>query len=146
RASPRVALGGEEAAITVAVPEFWQQFPKAIDVAGESLLVRLFPETPGHPFELQGGEQKTHTVWIALGEPSESGDLPLAWVHQPVRVLVAPTWYAASGSVPHLPVAPAWGAGEKRLDTLLTEAVSGPESFFGKREVVDEYGWRHYGE
>jgi hypothetical protein len=29
---------------------------------------------------------------------------------------------------------------------LLTEAVSGAESFFSKREVVDEYGWRHYGE
>src|SRR5262249_51138865 len=146
RASPIVSLGNEAFAVTVAIPEFWQQFPKALNATGEELLVRLFPGSRGRSFELQGGEQKTHTVWLHFGPPLPSGDLPLTWVHQPVHVIVPPEWYAASEAIPHLPVQPARSDAEKSLDTLLAEAVSGPNSFFARREVIDEYGWRHYGE
>ena len=38
-----------------------------------------------------------------------------------------------------------WRGGEK-LDALLNEAVDGPNSLFARREIIDEYGWRNYGE
>jgi hypothetical protein len=35
---------------------------------------------------------------------------------------------------------------DDRLQTLLSAVVSGDNSFFARREIIDEYGWRNYGE
>jgi hypothetical protein len=139
RAEPVVAAGG----VTAAVPEFWQQFPKAVEVEGGVLRVRLFPGQFADLFELQGGEQKTHTVWLAFAGGAEAADR-LAWVHAPADVHAPPEWYAAGGVVPHLQ--PARPAPDDRLEGLLRGAVEGENSLFARREVIDEYGWRHYGE
>jgi hypothetical protein len=29
---------------------------------------------------------------------------------------------------------------------LIDSAISGPQSFFARREIIDEYGWRHFGD
>jgi hypothetical protein len=144
RASPVVALHGPAGGVTAAVSEFWQQFPKAIEVEGRVLRVRLFPRQASDLFELQGGERKTHSVWLHFGSPNLAAGLPLAWVHQPVSVRSEPGWYAASEAVPYL--TPARADASSRLDSLLAEAVDGPVSFFARREIIDEYGWRNYGE
>lgn len=141
RANPVVSLVGERAALTVAVPEFWQRFPASIEVDGRRILLGL-PPAGDRPFELQGGEQMTATVWLHFGPPPGADELPLAWVHQPVTITLPPEWYAACGVLPGLPS----GEEESRLDTLLHEVVDGPNSFFARREVIDEYGWRNYGE
>jgi hypothetical protein len=142
RASPIASLHGQYGDITVAVPEFWQQFPKAIEVAGRTLRIGLFPRQFGDPFELQGGERKTHTLWLHFGA-GHPASAPLAWVHYPACVLATPVWYAASGAIPHLtPASPSGG----RLESLLTEVMDGPRSFFAHRELIDEYGWRNFGE
>jgi hypothetical protein len=142
RASPVVSVRNTAAAITVAVPEFWQQFPKAIEVDGQHLYVRLFPKQFGDFFELQGGEQKTHTVWFDFQAVSDDRPhLPLDWVVQPARVHVSAEMYAESQAVPFLTP-----AGEGKLEHLLHEVITGDRSFFARREIIDEYGWRHYGE
>src|SRR5207302_3219929 len=102
RASPVVAVHGEGRCVAAAVPEFWQQFPKAIEAAGGVLRLRLFPGQFGDPFELQGGEQKTHTVWLHFGDETESPLAALAWVHQPARVHADPAWYTATGALPYV--------------------------------------------
>ncbi|HET9888632.1 MAG TPA: hypothetical protein VFR10_14080, partial [bacterium] len=38
------------------------------------------------------------------------------------------------------------GAGESLHDRLVDSAIDGPHSFEQKREAVDEYGWRNFGE
>lgn len=141
RANPVLSLEGDEWAVDAAVPEFWQQFPKALEIEGRSLRVRLFPKQFGDLFELQGGEQKTHVVWLRFGAP---GQPPLAWVHQPLTVHAPPEWYAASGALPYLPSADE--DPEPRLQELLANAVEGSSNLFARREVIDEYGWRNYGE
>ena len=85
RASPVVSVQGGTATITVAIPEFWQQFPKAIDTMEETLNIRLFPGQFGDLFELQGGEQKTHSVWLKFDRAKHSGVDSLGWVHRPAR-------------------------------------------------------------
>jgi hypothetical protein len=142
RASPVVAVQAGPATLTAAVPEFWQQFPKAVEANGGRLRLSLFPAQFGDLFELQGGEQKTHTVWLHFGAGAPAGD-PLAWAHGPARAQAAPEWYAASRAVPFL--APLAADGHD-LEALLASAVDGGNSFFARREVIDEYGWRHYGE
>ena len=171
RASPTVALEGANGCLTVAIPEFWQQFPKAIAVDDRCVRLSFFPPQWGDLHELQGGEQKTHTAWLCFSRGGKPPVADLAWVHRPARVHADPEWYAASGAIPHLaPTRRARGvspprptsartlgplSGERvrlppsrhaRLDGLLAEVVDGPKSFFARREVIDEYGWRHYGE
>src|SRR5262249_21671684 len=78
---------------------------------------------------------------------SEGADCPLAaldWVHQPVGVRAAPEWYARSGAVPFL-LADGL-ATDERLDAYLVGGLEGTKSFFAKREGIDEYGWRNFGE
>ena len=54
----------------------------------------------GDLFELQGGEQKTHTVWLDFAA-ARNCRRRLAWTHEPARVHATPEWYAASQAVPH---------------------------------------------
>jgi hypothetical protein len=144
RANPVVALRGQDVTLAAALPEFWQQFPKGIHVEGPEIALRLFPGQFADAFELQGGEQKTHTLWLRVGPAEEPDPGVLAWVHQPATIQVPPRWYAESGAIPHLPAPDRDATAE--LDELLGEAVSGPHSLFARREVIDEYGWRHYGD
>jgi hypothetical protein len=142
RANPVVTLQGSAGCVTAALPEFWQQFPKAIAVHGRSLRLGLFPEQWGDLFELQGGEQKTNTVWLHFGAAAPAEDTPLDWVHQPACVHASPEWYAGSGAFPFLTPGPT----EERLETLLRVAIEGGQSFAARREIIDEYGWRNYGD
>jgi hypothetical protein len=142
RASPVVRLEGSYGSVSLALPEFWQQFPKAVEVVDRLVHVRFFPGQFAWLFELQGGEQKTHVVWFdfrAVGDPSV---LTLGWVHQPVHAHASPQWYASAGAIPHLvPV-----DRPTPLDTLLSGALDGDDSVFAGRERIDEYGWRNYGD
>src|SRR5262249_34919498 len=105
---------------------------------------RLFPGQFGDLFELQGGEQKTHTVWLAFGPAGQPPDLSLGWTHHPARAHASPDWYEAAGAVPYL--APPASNPPIPIETYLTGAMEGGDSFFAGRERIDEYGWRHYGD
>ena len=149
RASPVCMLQNDLAAVTVAVPEFWQQFPKALETDGQGLQagglrVGLFPRQWDDLFELQGGEQKTHTLWMHFGPGGADADKLLDWVHRPARVVSTPRWYADAGALPHL--LPADEDADGRLRNLMDEALRGPRSLFAGRETIDEYGWRNFGD
>ena len=144
RASPVVAMSGNGHCIIAAIPEFWQQFPKAIDVENGQLSLRLFPKQSGSLHELQGGEQKTHTIWLHFGTQDSTGTDALGWVHNPLRVQCAPEWYASSQAIPQLPAACL--TREERFATYASALIDGPHAVRSRREIVDEYGWRHYGE
>jgi hypothetical protein len=130
-------------AIGVAIPEFWQHFPRALEATGGVLSVRLFPEQYGDPFELQGGEQKTHDVWVAFGDDDVSDD-PMEWCRTPSFARASPEWYSETGAVTHL--LPAAEDPHRDYRALVDEAIEGPSSFLEKRESIDEYGWRHFGD
>ena len=144
RASSVVAVRGPAGTITAAIPEFWQQFPKAIDTEGGTLNLRLFPGQFGDAFELQGGERKTHTVWLHFGRDDAPDLEALRWVHRPACVHCPPEWYAEAGVIPHL--LPGRPDLEDRYESLISAVVAGPRSLSARREVIDEYGWRNYGE
>jgi hypothetical protein len=143
RASPRIMVQAIEGTITAAIPEFWQQFPKSLEVNDRVLRLGLFPRQFADVFELQGGEQKTHTVWLDFRAAAEADEFPLEWVHQPARLHALPQWYLDSGGIPL--IAPAAEAGD-RMDALLAEFKEGPNDFCQRREAIDEYGWRNFGD
>ena len=79
RAQPLVALFSGNQGVAGAVGAFWQNFPKAIETRDSSLIIRLFPHQFADLHELQGGEQKTHVVYLS---PLRQADdvIRLAWV------------------------------------------------------------------
>ncbi|MCC7044021.1 MAG: hypothetical protein IT183_09165 [Acidobacteria bacterium] len=134
RATPIVSSG----AVAVAVPAFWQNFPRAIDVDSAGIGVRFFPGCYADLHELQGGEQKTHECFIGFGADVRPEDLE--WCRRPSIVTAAPEWVVESDAIVGLaPLTP-----EHRA--LVDQAVDGPDTFERKREIIDEYGWRHFGE
>jgi hypothetical protein len=143
RATPTVHLASREREWAAALPEFWQTFPKAVAFDGTALTLSCFPRQAADLHELQGGEQTTTVFAIAFG-PDRIGAESLEWVRAPAVARCAPEWYAASGVVPYLtPLA------EDRNQTyvdLCYAVVDGPDTFEAKRERIDEYGWRHYGD
>ncbi len=140
RATPLVTLETADAYLAAALPDFWENFPKAVEVDGRTLKVRLFPKQSDGGHEIQGGEQKTHTFWLSF-----SREEPLDWCREPIEPpRASPEWYAASGAIPYL-TARGWAPGGG-YERLIDSAIEGPERFEQKREVIDEYGWRHFGD
>jgi exo-rhamnogalacturonan lyase-like protein len=141
-ALPVITLRGTAGSLTAAFPQFWQNFPKAIEANANVLRIRLFPQQTGELFELQGGEQKTHTIWLNFGEP-HTPDATLDWVHGPSQIVGEPEWYTSSGALPYFYHV---GDSSARLDAWLRECLEGTRNVFVRNEQVDEFGWRHFGD
>lgn len=140
-ASPVLTLSSDESALSVVPVEFWQKFPSALETDGETIRAGLFPARWNDLFELQGGEQTTKTIWL-YGSANEP--LDVRWLHDPVRVLVPPEWHAETKALPYF--CPAETDPHERLKNALAEAVQGPRSLLARREVIDEFGWRNFGD
>jgi hypothetical protein len=141
RATPAVWLSRGARALGVTMPRFWQDFPKAVEATGAALTLRLFPRQYADVHELQGGEQKTHTFYLLFAGPAEPA---LAWCREPARAAASPAWYCATGALPYL--TPRDEDPNTGYLQLVDAAIEGPDTFDHKREVIDEYGWRHFGD
>ena len=125
------------------VHRFWQNFPKALGADVRELTLGVFPSEFDDLHELQGGEQKTHVIGLLFGE-DRVGTHPLEWCANPLVVSMTPEWYAHCEAVPYLiPAAQDTNTGYLEL---VAAAVEGPDAFERKREVIDEYGWRNFGD
>jgi YetA-like protein len=143
RATPVLAVHGENGGLAATVDKFWQNFPKALEVHDNQLVIRLFPQQYNDVFELQGGEQKTHTVYLGFsGRGEEPADL--AWTHERLVPRATPEWYADSKACSYL--SPLSQDPNVECRELIGGMISGPQSFFARREIIDEYGWRHFGD
>ena len=143
RALPTVLLEGSEVNFESSMEKFWQNFPKAIEVQQNGLMLRLFPKQCQDLFELQGGEQKTHTVFFQFSLASQK-TVPLNWVHERILPRLPAEWYAQSEAIPYL-TSRALDDQEEYLD-LIDSAIMGENTFFDRREIIDEYGWRNFGD
>jgi hypothetical protein len=133
----------DDRSIVATVEGFWQNFPKAIEVHGNRLTIGVFPQQYGDIFELQGGEQKTHTLYLAYGRRGHQ-PMELTWVHDRLVPRAEPEWYAESKAISYL--TPQACDHNRDYLALVNTAIAGPNSFFERREISDEYGWRHFGD
>lgn len=143
RATPTVAVTCGSQTLALSVPNFWQEFPKSIDLADSLLSVGLFPTQFSDLHELQPGEQKTHTVWLDLAASQSAPLDSLSWVHSPATVLPDSHWLEQSRALPFFVADTLLN---NPLDDLLKECLAGPNSFAKRREIIDEYGWRNFGD
>jgi YetA-like protein len=143
RATPILAVHGDKGGVAVTIDKFWQNFPKALEAHENELTIRLFPRQYNDVFELQGGEQKNHTLYLGFsGQGEESSDL--TWTHDRIVPRATPEWYADTKVCTYL--SPLSQDSNLECRELIDDAISGPQSFFARREIIDEYGWRHFGD
>lgn len=148
RAQPCISLYDGEKKISGAVYGFWENFPKAIEVKDHFLIIRVFPKQFQDVFELQAGEQKTHTFYLDFQKPdhdlqnNEIADL--AWIRYPLIARTTPEWYAQTNTFGYL--VPNQQDPYPQILELINTAIEGDNSFVQRRELIDEYGWRNFGD
>ena len=157
RATPIASIGGGSSRVSVVLPRFWQLFPKSIEAEAGSCRVGMFPrvsgELPPHDaksasrgprlHELQGGERSTLGIGICFGRDTVSAE-PLAWMRAPVAVSADPLSYRRAGT--WAPLAAGSRLSAEGYDALVNTAITGTHTFEQRREEIDEYGWRNFGE
>jgi hypothetical protein len=144
RARPVVCIEFHAGTVTCALTEFWERFPSAIRCESNRLLVEFWPDDFGDLHELQAGEHCTRVVWLRFDASGQVACRDLAWVHEPLLAQLDPAWHAATEVIPWLP--DNRNPRPPELQRLLNEALTGPSGFFEKREMIDEYGWRNFGD
>ena len=154
RATPALFVQGKQGYVSGGIDKFWQNFPKAVEIDGHDLVLRLFPQQYNDLFELQGGEQKTHAMYLEFGVPRpDSGDIQGGnWMQQPLLARAPLEWYAETQAIPflvpqgHRELESEYDRAMNQADELVEGIISGTNNFFSRREVIDEFGWRHFGD
>ena len=148
-AQPLFHWATDKQSLSVCVPEFWQQFPKALEWNDERIRVGMFPSEWDDAFELQGGEQKTHALWLNISEAGDDealddGTESLAWAATPPHVVLPADWHAEANAIPYFSAEA--DKPHSHLAEYLTAAIDGENSLLARRDVIDEFGWRNFGE
>ncbi len=142
RASPMLLWRGKNAAVQIYIEDFWQNFPKALSANNRTLSIELFPSEQDSRYELQGGEKKTHTCFIDYSESTSS----LSWSRDPVLPRLSASHYESTNAFPWFKLVQAPSAEAATIDAIIQQGVEGPNNFYAKREIIDEYGWRNFGD
>jgi len=143
RATPVITLERGRDRIAVTMEQFWQNFPKSLEARDNAVVLGLFPRQHADLHEIQGGEQKTHSFTLAFGRDPLSKDA-VRWGRLPRVGHSSAAYYCAARAVPYL--VPSHANGMCAYDELVASAVTGPHAFERKREIIDEYGWRNFGD
>lgn len=138
RASPIAGIQGADFKVQAMLNQFWQNFPSAMTIESGQLQVGLFPAETEEAYELQGGERKTQSIW--LNYSTEPGSL--GWARHPLRPTLPARHYQHAGAFPWFQA----DADDGPLEHLIQAGLDSENNFFAKREVIDEYGWRNFGD
>ena len=124
--------------LAITLNNFWQNFPKSLTVEGNMVSLGLFPAT--HYFhELQGGEKKTHTFWMSLDSSSNN----LTNHHKVNRGSIPWDWTSQCDLYPFIEKEKTVSVS---LQSIIDLGLDNTSGFIAKRENLDEYGWRNFGE
>ena len=132
RATPTVVVGHGASQLGVAVPAFWQNFPRTLCATPSEIHVSFFPADLAQIHELQGGEQKTHECYVLVGDDSIS-EVPLEWCQSRPVFHAEPHWYVESealrdfitGAEDDTLVPFAGGRGDRRIRHVPSQTRSG---------------------
>lgn len=143
RATPSIRWDNGRQYVAATIDRFWQNFPKALEGKRDQFSLRLFPHHHSDVFELQGGEQKTHTLYLQFDQVGQEQER-LDWVHARLVARSDPEWYARSKAISYL--LPRIHDKNSDYLQLIDIVIKGENTFFNRRESIDQYGWRNFGE
>jgi hypothetical protein len=135
RILPSIELTSDTQTTCAYIENFWQNFPKAICKKDNMLKLELFPEGE---IELQAGEQKTHAVWFDFDSNGQNFD----WVDKPLNITLDAEYVASTNALDYFSNV----RQQNDLLKIINKGITGANNFFEKREKIDEFGWRNFGE
>lgn len=145
RASPcAVVRESADSQLGIALSQFWEKFPSALSVDESAIRCELLPRDCEAPHEIQGGERHSRDLWLAWGASPAEVAASLAVAHVPLQVSLSPEAIHRTGALWCFPAPTA--SDRPEFSRLMAEALEGPENLFWKREQIDEYGWRNFGD
>lgn len=145
RATPYVGLDFGGQTLALAIRRFWQNFPAAIRGKPRGIEIGFFPNESGYGHELQGGEQKTFEFGLYQGALGLE-DCPLDDYLESPCPLISQGYLESTGQVLGSGSGKVNDASSLLYEGLIAQAIEDKTSFFQKREAVDEYGWRNFGD
>lgn len=122
--------------VSVCIKDFWQNFPKNISAGNRAISIGLFPEHEGSTHELQGGERKTHTIYLNFSDNQTA----LQWTRFPLNPQIAPEYLASTDALTY------FSGLHEPVDALIKTGLDPQQGFLAKRELIDEFGWRNFGD
>jgi hypothetical protein len=154
-----------DTSITAAVRDFWQQWPKSIEVRDGQMILGLFPTLAegqyedlepvemyyylfdGAKYMIKTGVAKRHEMWLAFG-PECDGDELAACVDAPLFAVAPPERFVASGAMGSLlPASDAASEVYNRAEADCFDAYVGlvdSEGYYGVLNWGDWFGERTY--
>jgi len=154
--APGLATAG---GLSVAVRDFWQNWPKSLAAEDGALVVGLYPEIvpadryANRPDEhilyyyirdgrytFRAGFEKRHELLIGPAGAA-SREQMLARVREPLLVTAPPEWYISSGALHQIQAVE--GRGFPRYDEVLSGAIDG---YLELRERSHWYGLMNFGD
>ena len=115
--------------------KFWQHFPKGVAVEQNRIVIELLPKCD-YLHELQAGEQTT--LQISCYNQQNKTD----FVSQALNIQIDAEHVQNSQVWPYFCQAHELSP----IENIIQRGVNDASNFFAKREVVDEYGWRNFGD
>ncbi len=146
RAAPTIHIPAVEhssSGASVYIKDFWQKFPKSIAISSNKVVLGLFAEQAVDGFELQPGERKSDVFYINYGDNKNS----LAHVEAPINASVSAEYIASCQAVPFFTAnATEENDQESEYQAIIADGLHAKNNFFHKRELIDEFGWRNFGD
>jgi hypothetical protein len=138
RSSPSLQINTNAGQLSVFVEKFWQNCPKSLGIENNQINIGLFPKLFSDEFELQPGEKKTHSFYLDFSNEPDALDN----IEDPIEITINPAWIKKSCAFQYFDI----NISDDLLYKIINEGLTGDNNFFAKREIIDEYGWRNYGD
>ena len=137
RAQPLLHKRHQDVDWFLSVEKFWQNFPIALESDALGFSAKFMANSGSQPQELQGGEQKTYRLWLQKTASGETGE---NFAAKPLMAQLEPDYIASTLALDTFAL-----QGEP-LDRIIALGLHEENGFAAKRELIDEYGWRSFGD
>ena len=141
RPEPSVCIHGEKTGLLLITHEFWQKFPQSITAQNQSLTLSFTELNAVKPIELQAGETKSHNFTWFMFDTSAALNQANYSLREP-ELTISTELVNTSSVLPWFDTS----IENDALQNLVSHGIDGENNFFAKREALDEYGWRHFGD
>ncbi len=158
RSTGALAAAGTGNAFSVALRDYWQNYPKETVMAHNRLTLALWPAWGGFPeghdvYNLCGGKQKTHEIAFRFGQGGlETATELAAMLNRPLMPLAAPEYYADTKALVLLSPAGVETGNEaldeniRRYDELQRSKPAGLTEAADSQLRGNYYNWMNWGD
>nr|WP_297347998.1 hypothetical protein [uncultured Glaciecola sp.] len=131
-------LSDEAQCFAINIDNMWEKFPLEVSVLHDQMDINFCEKKTDSGIELQPGEIKFHSLNIDLLQADVTAN---AKTHAPAPTL-NPDIFCNANTIPWLTKS----ISQSPLSSIVDLGLTGERNFFAKREAVDEFGWRNFGE